>query len=166
MTFPGGVLQYASPFATIMPSTPTPQAPLYRITLFYGPEPVKGRPSCLSCVFNVKKRSWKGGVQVAVEVGESQLGRARRAVGFEGWLKGVLADLSEDERPYYESRAGDLLVQAVCAMKLDLAIEGGLRQENASIGNETLVGELDQAVPAQADRIRTAILTELDLTGT
>lgn len=149
-----------------MPSTPTPQLPLFRITLFYGPEPGKSRPSCLRCVFNVKKRSWKGGVQVTVEVGESQLAAARRAVGFEDWLKGVLADLPEDERQDYESRASDLFVQAVCAMKLDLAIEGGIRQDNASIASETLMSELDQAVSAQADRIKAAILTDLDVRGT
>ena len=50
-----------------MSSVPIPELPQYRVTLFFGPEPVKARPSRVCCVFNVKKRSWKGGVQIAVE---------------------------------------------------------------------------------------------------
>ena len=146
-----------------MSSVPTPQLPQYRITLFYGPEPVQGRPSRVRCIFNVKKRSWKGGVQVAVELDEQQLAGARQVVGFEIWLKAILAEVREAERGDYESRARDLFAQGVCALKLDLAIEAGIRQENHCIEAGSLVGELAREVAKQADRIKSRILAELDL---
>ena len=40
----------------------------FRVTLFVGPQAVQGKPFTHVTVFNVKKRSWKGGVQVAVEL--------------------------------------------------------------------------------------------------
>ncbi len=146
-----------------MSSVPTPQLPQYRITLFYGPEPVQGRPSRVRCIFNVKKRSWKGGVQVAVELDEQQLAGARQVVGFEIWLKAILAEVPEAERGDYESRVRDLFPQGVCALKLDLAIEAGIRQENHCIEAGSLVGELAREVAKQADRIKARILAELDL---
>lgn len=146
-----------------MSSVPTPQLPQYRITLFYGPEPVEGRPSRVRCIFNVKKRSWKGGVQAAVELDEQQLAGARQVVGFEIWLKAILAEVPEAERGDYESRARDLFAQGVCALKLDLAIEAGIRQENHCIEAGSLVGELAREVAKQADRIKSRILAELDL---
>ena len=58
----------------IVPSSDPAQ---YRVTFFFGPEAVEERPDHLRCVFNVKKRSWKGGVQVAVDVARRHLDRAR-----------------------------------------------------------------------------------------
>src|SRR3970282_2096815 len=120
---------------TGMASSPqtAPEVPQYRITFFYGPEPVEHRPGLLGCTFNVKKRSWKGGVQVAVEVEESQAARARDTIGFEAWLKRLLATLLDAERSDYESRARDLFVQHLGGLKLDLAIEAGLQQENSRV---------------------------------
>jgi len=43
-----------------------PEPSQFRVALFVGPQPVEGKPFTSSCVFNVKKRSWKGGIQVAV----------------------------------------------------------------------------------------------------
>jgi len=146
-----------------MSPVPTPQLPPYRITLFYGPEPVEGRPSRVSCVFNVKKRSWKAGVQVAIELDERQLANARRVSGFEVWLQEVLAAVPEADRAGYEGRAGDLFVQGVCALKLDLAIEAGLRQENQSIQADALVSELDGEIVEQAERLKSQIRADLDL---
>jgi hypothetical protein len=146
-----------------MSPVPTPQLPPYRITLFYGPEPVAGHPSRVSCVFNVKKRSWKAGVQVAIELDERQLANARRVSGFEVWLQEVLAAVPEADRAGYEGRAGDLFVQGVCALKLDLAIEAGLRQENQSIQADALVSELDDEVLEQAERLKAQVLADLDL---
>lgn len=146
-----------------MSATPPPQLPLYRVTLFYGPDPVDGSPSLVCCVFNVKKRSWKGGIQVAVEVEERQLDRLRREMGFEDWLERVLRARPDPERADYGARARDLFVQAVCAQKLDLALAAGLPQENGRIPPERLAAELDQAVLARPDRITAYILTELDL---
>lgn len=146
-----------------MASVPTPELPQYRVTLFFGPEPLKATPSRVCCVFNVKKRSWKGGVQIVVELEEDQLARARQTIGFEGWLNKVVDGLPEGERDDYQSRAHDLLVQGLCALKLDLAIDVGIRQENGCIAGDALVKELDQAVSDQRARIQSQILTELDL---
>ena len=148
-----------------MSPVPTPQAPQYRITLFYGPEPVAGRPSRVHCVFNVKKRSWKAGVQVVIELDEQQLANARRVSGFEVWLQKALAAVPVADRAGQAGRADDLFVQGVCALKLDLAIEAGLRQENQSIQADALVSELDGVISEQAERLKSQVLADLDLAG-
>ncbi len=136
----------------------------YRVTFFFGPEPDAQHPERLSCVFNVKKRSWKGGVQVAVEINLEQLDRARRALGWSAWLHHVLTGVPEDEREGYRARAEDLLAQALCACKLDLRLQAGLAQENQRIRAESWSRELDRAVVAHQAVIKSHILTELDLT--
>lgn len=141
-----------------------PEVPQYRITFFYGPEPVENRPGLLCCTFNVKKRSWKGGVQVAVEVEEEQVARTRDITGFEAWLTRLLATLPDAERSDYESRTRDLFVQHLCALKLDLAIEAGVQQENSRVAAGAFVNELDAAVPRHKGRLLANILAELDLT--
>lgn len=146
-----------------MSSQPIPEPPPYRITLFYGPEPVEPHPARVSCVFNVKKRSWKGGVQVAVELDETQVARAKQVLVFEPWLHRALISVAEAERPDYADRAQELLVQSLSALKLDLAIAAGLQQENGRVSAEVFVNELDHAVVAQADRVKAQILAELDL---
>lgn len=148
-----------------MSSVPIPQLPMYRVTLFYGPEPVEQCPSRLRCVFNVKKRSWKGGIQVVVEVEESQLALARQAIAFDAWLTAALAKAPQAEQGEFERRAQDLFVQGVCALKLDLALEGGIPQENSCLTVERLVRELNRALSERADRIRSYVSTELDLEG-
>lgn len=146
-----------------MPPVPIPQVPQYRITLFYGPEPVAGHPSRVHCVFNVKKRSWRAGVQVVIELEERQLADARRLSGFEVWLQKVLASVPEADRAGYAGRADDLFVQGMCALKLDLAIEAGIRQENQSIYADALVGELGAVISERAERLKSQILADLDL---
>jgi hypothetical protein len=150
-----------------MESSPrsAPEAPLYRITFFYGPAPVEDRPGLLCCTFNVKKRSWKGGVQIAVEVDERQVTRAQAATGFEPWLRRIVATLLDAEREDYESRARDLFAQHLCGLKLDLAIDAGLQQENRRIAAEAFARELDEAAPARKDRLLATILAELDVGG-
>lgn len=142
-----------------------PEAPPYRITFFYGPESVEGHSSNLCCTFNVKKRSWKGGVQIAVEVNERQVVRARDTAGFETWLTRILSTLLDAERADFEGRARDLFVQHLCALKLDLAIEAGLQQEHSRVTAEAFARELDAAVPARKDRLLSNILAELDVAG-
>ena len=142
-----------------------PEAPQYRITFFYGPEPVEGHSSSLCCTFNVKKRSWKGGVQIAVEMNERQVVRARDTAGFETWLTRILSTLLDAERADFEGRARDLFVQHLCALKLDLAIEAGLQQESSRVAADAFTRELDAAVPQRKDRLLAAILAELDLAG-
>lgn len=145
-----------------MASPLPPEAPPYRITLFYGPEQVEGQPARLHCVFNVKKRSWKGGVQVSVELDRTQVARARQVADFDAWLRSVLVGVDVGEREDYAARAQDLFVQTVCAVKLDLAL-GSLQQENATLGSDVLAAELAQALPRQVERIKAQMLTELDL---
>jgi len=142
-----------------------PEVPQYRITFFYGPEPSEDRPGLLCCTFNVKKRSWKGGVQIAVEVEERQVARAQDTIGFEAWLKRILSTLLDAERSDYDSRARDLFTQHLCALKLDLAIEAGLQQESSRVSSEAFMKELDAAVPKHKDRLISNILAELDLAG-
>jgi hypothetical protein len=130
-----------------------PRVPPFRITLFYGPEPVEGRQRVQSCVFNVKKRSWKAGVQVAVELEEAQLSRARATLRFDDWLAGLLTVVPEVEREVYKHRGAELLVQNVAALKLDLAIEA----------SGSWMNELDQRILERADHIKSCIVAELDL---
>jgi hypothetical protein len=139
-----------------MSSRPVPQLPNYRITLFYGPEPEEGRPGIQTCVFNVKKRSWKAGIQVAIELSEAQLDRARAHLKFREWLDSLPA--SVDRR-----RADELFVQAVSMLKLDLVIEAGLSQENQRVDAQTLLPQLDERLTKVADQIKSQIVTELDL---
>jgi hypothetical protein len=144
-------------------SVPTPQLPLFRVTLFYGPEPAEGEPARLTCVFNVKKRSWKGGVQIAVEVSAEQTSRLEHALGFGVWIATWLAALPEEEQPSYKTRARELLIQKICLEKLTLSLGREVRPDNSSLPVDTLVEELDRQVKAGADRIKANILTELDL---
>lgn len=148
-----------------MPAGPAPQPPQHRITLFFGPAPSEGRPHRLHCVFNVKKRSWKGGIQVVVEVDEAQVIRARQVIGLDHWIERALKTLPEEDRREAASRVPDLFVQALCAIKLDLAVDAGLAQANATIGAESFVAELDQVLPSQTERIIRHLRDELDLEG-
>lgn len=152
-----------TPHCRRMGSVPSPRLPQYRVTLFYGPEEVENRPSTLSCIFNVKKRSWKGGVQVVIEVDHAQVDQAREALDFPAWLRDVLEKVPEDDRADYESRGQDILIQQLCAVKLELLLEQGLTQENQRIPTESRYDELNQAVVARDEQLKAAIATELDV---
>ena len=58
-----------------MTQTSPPQIPGFRWTLFYGPEQSETSADTQHCVFNLKKRSWKGGIQVVVELTQKESGR-------------------------------------------------------------------------------------------
>ncbi|MGH7232986.1 MAG: hypothetical protein ACREJU_16750 [Nitrospiraceae bacterium] len=146
-----------------MSSIPTPQLPLYRITLFYGPEAVADDPPRLSCIFNVKKRSWKGGIQIVVELDAAQVALITQRIDFEAWLTRRLSGLPDAEREDSESRARELLIQEVCSIKLSLALDADIRRENSRLEVFRYVEEVNRAVTAQSDRIKSNIVTELDL---
>lgn len=146
-----------------MSSVPGPQLPHFRVTLFYGPEPAEDDPARQMCVFNVKKRSWKGGVQIAVEVSSGQVTRLREALSFDSWIIENLISLTEVERPVYERRADDLFIQELCSTKLALALKLDVRQDTTSLPVDTLVDELNRKVQEEALHIKSNILTELDL---
>ena len=147
-----------------MPSIPRPETPDYRISLFYGPDALAGPPPRQRCVFNVKKRSWRTGVQVAVEVADELVIDAKALIDFTPWLLRVLTNVADDERKDYRSRAEDLFVQALCGLKLDLAIQNGLAQENQTLPAHALIHEVTHALSSAGQRLRSRILAELDVT--
>src|SRR5438034_10861805 len=115
----------------------------FRVTFFFGPEEAPGRPGVVRCVFNVKKRSWKGGVQVPVELAAAQLERIRDRGQLGELLEMVRAKVEPETFAEYELRARDLFTQQVCWAKLDLAIRAGITQVNQTIPAEAFQPELD-----------------------
>ncbi len=152
------MLQY-EPMALNAPLDATP----YRITLFFGPEPVDGDPTTQSCVFNVKKRSWKAGIQVSVDIATDQLAALQETMRQAAPITRALERLPEADRSDAAARIPDLAAQAIARCKLDLRLAVGLPQENQRIPGDELVAELNHAVPARREYVVTYILTELDL---
>lgn len=146
-----------------MPIDSPPEAPLYRITFFFGPEPVEGRPDTVACVFNVKKRSWKAGVQVSVEIGVSQLSALAETLRLADHLARPLQQLDPEQRPDYDARVRDLFAQAVTRCKLELQLDHGIRQENQRLAAHQWASELTHMIPAKQEYVLTYIVTELDL---
>jgi hypothetical protein len=140
-----------------------PESLPYRVTLFFGPESVEAEPSTDTCVFNVKKRSWKAGIQVSVEIGRNQLADLAGRIRLTDRLTESFRALAPDERSLYEARVSDLFAQAVSWCKLDLKLQSSLPQENQRILATELVPELDQSVTARTEYVVAYILTELDL---
>ena len=135
----------------------------FRITFFFGPDNLPERLDVLVCVFNVKKRSWKGGVQVGVELSENQLTSLRERGQLDELIEMIRAKVEPEDFANYEQQAKDLFTQRVCWTKLDLLIVKGIRQENQTIHADAMVEELDREILVRADAIRQAILTQLDL---
>jgi hypothetical protein len=146
-----------------MSSPSLPHTPLFRTTLFFGPEPLAESSGTVRCVFNVKKRSWKSGIQVDVRLCGREVDRAKAVMGYDSWVERALASTSPDERESYRTRAADLLAQKLCAVKLDLALEAGVPQENHVLDSEQYVREFDRTLPKSATEIKEWILTELDV---
>ena len=135
----------------------------FRITFFFGPADAADRPDVVLCVFNVKKRSWKGGIQVAVELTKPQLERLQERGQLDELIEMIRAKTEPAEFAEYESRARELFVQEVCRMKLDLMTHKGMTQENQTIAAEALAEELDRALGPRVEEIRLSILAELDV---
>ena len=140
-----------------------PQIPLFRINLFYGPEELEGASQIIHCVFNVKKRSWKGGVQVGIEVKKSQLDDLARQCNYQSWLKEVLKGVPDENCEEYRQKAQDLLIQLICFYKLQECIHQGIQQKNVQVGPDRLVRETEEAVCRDMEDIKRQILVELDL---
>ena len=141
----------------------SPGVPAYRITLFYGPEYVEGNPKIIQCVFNVKKRSWKGGVQIVVDLEEEQFTRVGKSLHFDAWVEDILTQVPENSRTQCAERAKDLFAQQVCLTKLQQAIQQGIRQENFTLESQMFVPELDEAMVREAPSIKNQMLDELDV---
>ncbi len=142
--------------------TPPDTTP-YRVTFFFGPEPVDGDSTTQTCVFNVKKRSWKAGIQVSVDIGTNQLAMLQETIRWTAPITSALAHLSEQDRTDAAARIPDLAAQAIAWCKLDLRLAIGLPQENQRIPGDELVAELNQVIPTRQEYVVTYILTELDL---
>jgi hypothetical protein len=145
------------------PSSAIPEHNQYRVTFFFGPEPVLGEPARSYCVFNVKKRSWKGGVQVSVEIEQDQVNQLRERLGYEKWLTNMLEQTSHEERTAILQRADDLFVQALCACKLDIAMLQGLEQANQKVPAGLFKGDLDQVAAVGPSKVTDYVKAELDL---
>jgi len=140
-----------------------PQIPLFRITLFYGPELVEGASDTVHCVFNVKKRSWKGGVQVGIALERTQIQQLEHKLGFQPWIEEHLYGVPSDERDDYLKNGYDLFIQFICFYKLGVYIQQGIKQENIQVSGEWLVLETDEAVQREAESIKQQIIVELDV---
>lgn len=146
-----------------MIATTTHDISAYRVSFFFGPELVEGKADVLACVFNVKKRSWKAGIQVAVEVSGGQLSVLERTIQLTDRLAKSLVVVETHERSDYHERSKDVFVQAVCRWKLDLQLLPGLAQNNQRIPAEELTAELDQEIGTCPERLISYILDELGL---
>ena len=146
-----------------MPVEHAPESSQFRVTLFVGPQPVEGRPFTSSCVFNVKKRSWKGGIQVAVDISQRQIDTLSTEVDLSRWLAQALIDLSDEDRRSHQERAHELFVQAVCWCKLDLVLQSGITQENQCLADDTWITEVRETVIKRTNFITSFIASELDL---
>lgn len=135
----------------------------FRVTFFFGPEPVEKKADAVACVFNVKKRSWKAGIQVAVEISTSQLMALRRTMDLKDRLAARLKEVEPDEVSHYHERAGEVFTQVLCRCKLDLRLRSGLAQENQRMEADELMHELNEEVCARTEEILVSILSELDL---
>jgi hypothetical protein len=133
------------------------------VTLFVGPQPVEGRPYASSCIFNVKKRSWKGGIQVAVVITQNQIDTLSTDVDFSRWLALALIDLADEDRLSHQDRAHELFIQAVCWCKLDLALQSGITQKNQFLADHIWVAEVRDTVIKRTNFIMSYIASELDL---
>ncbi len=140
-----------------------PQIPLFRITLFYGPEEIEGTFDTIHCVFNVKKRSWKGGVQVDIVVENHQIQQLQAGLGFQPWLEEHLHEVPLDQQEDYLKKGYDLFIQFICFHKLEVYIQRGIKQENSQVSGTDLMEETGEVVYREAENIKQQILVELDL---
>jgi hypothetical protein len=140
-----------------------PEPSQFRVTLFVGPQPVEGKPFTFSCVFNVKKRSWKGGIQVSVMLTKNQIDTLSTDIDFSRWLALALDDLADEDRLSHRERAHELFIQAVCWCKLDLALQSGIAQENQRLEDTTWDTEIRDAAIKRTDFITSYVASELDL---
>jgi len=140
-----------------------PQIPLFRITLFYGPETSEGACDTIHCVFNVKKRSWKGGVQVGILIERNQIRRLEKKLAFQSWVEEHLQVIPSDKREDYLKQGFDLFIQFICFHKLELYIRQGIKQENAQVPAGFLLSETDEVIQREAEKIKQQIMVELDI---
>lgn len=148
-----------------MTPTTLPEHAPFRITLFFGPEEAGEDGGNWRCVFNVKKRSWKGGVQVSVDIPRTQVERLSASLHLAAWTGDMLARVQEDERPALHQRIQEVFIQMLCSRKLDLALQSGVEQQNQEIPAQALIAELDRVAESERERdlLFASLRAELDL---
>ncbi len=146
----------------MMPPSSPDTAP-FRVTFFFGPDLVGQSDEMWRCVFNVKKRSWKGGVQVSVDISQRQVERIRGALHFPTWLAEALKQVPDDDRSNLAQRINEVFIQILCGRKLQLALESGLGQESQAIPAHAMISELDGVAQSEREHILSSLRTELDL---
>ncbi|MCW5797272.1 MAG: hypothetical protein KIT40_02125 [Nitrospira sp.] len=142
---------------------PAAEPSQYRVTFFFGPEPVEHRPDHLRCVFNVKKRSWKGGVQVGIDIAQEYVEEARRKIDFSTWIEQQLQTSSPEKQEEATRRADELFVQSICTCALNLALHAGIEQHNQVIEAALFTDELRHITTEQPEQVTDRIRQELDL---
>lgn len=100
---------------------------------------------------------------MAIEMTQTQLADIRERFQFDQWLQGSVVHLPEEERVDFLERGPDIFVQQVCLMKLQLAIEAGIQQENSRMSKDALVAELDEVLEKKENSVKQEILQELDI---
>lgn len=121
------------------------------------------KPSTYACVYNVKKRSWKGGIQVSIEITQRQIDRAVDSISFRRWLAEVLFGSIPADGTELAGRAHELFIQAVCRTKLDLLLQSGIAQENQCLIADTYSQELEETLPDKSAFITSYVASELDI---
>ncbi len=146
-----------------MPLLSPPQIPLFRITLFYGPDAVEGASETIHCVFNVKKRSWKGGVQVDILLGRNQVKQLENQLKFRPWIDDLLQVVPNEEREDFVQQGYDLWIQFLCFHKLGIYINQGIKQESNQVSAEQFIPEMNEVIRREIQNIKQQIMVELDL---
>jgi len=146
-----------------MVTASSPTIPPYRVTLFFGPEVRDTSPDIVYCVFNVKKRSWKGGIQIVVEMTQDQVARCQQILQFEPWLRNALRHLPCEEYDEYVQRGRTVCLQSLCQIKLQLAIHEGLKQETTLLSHDSLSHALERAIGRSGPSFKEHLLAELDV---
>ncbi|HJU04994.1 MAG TPA: hypothetical protein VJ692_07545, partial [Nitrospiraceae bacterium] len=99
-------------------------------------------------------------------IDEDHLALIKQRLNFEAWLTDQLSGLPRVEQADYATRAGDLLAQEICSIKLALALEHDMRQENSRLDASRYALEVEAAAICRAEHIKSSIVTELDLPPT
>ncbi len=146
-----------------MVTASSPTVPPYRVTLFFGPEVRDTSPDIVYCVFNVKKRSWKGGIQLVVEMTQDQVARCQQILQFEPWLRNALRHLPCEEYDEYVQRGRTVCLQSLCQTKLQLAIHEGLKQETILLSHDSFSHALERAIGLSGPSFKEHLLAELDV---
>lgn len=117
----------------------------------------------LHCVFNVKKRSWKAGIQVAIHLTQEAIAAARARTQLNARLAALPQDVPEEERDTIAARAEELCVVELARLVLQAALERGLPQDNCVVEAYAYEELLSSLGPSDGARILQHICEELDL---